>query len=440
MRIGIALTACTLAARVQAAVPYAEDLSACKLPNGVVTLPAPGSKLADRGDLLKISSATFSSVPVADGNHIASPAQMLQTLRESKSADLRYLPDNHGSLWVVSGRITELGAAYLSDAGSMKLSEPMAIPATSRTPAGLFPGVAEGRTYLVEAVDGHFALLRILEKTPEVLVAQYVYQPLGGPVFDIPKGDHVPYQTASATTQPAGPTSPASPAVPPPNPPGFASIGTPGSVSMNPNAFPGGIPAAPNAQIASSDANLLPPTLQSAPSSSNVLVLRGDPAGTDNSLDQFNKQREQLIARRMSVATAPARTAADIERKAQAITDLGILNADQAADMLALQISFLNTRSTAREFSPDALHPCFAALKHLGKAGSTAALKALRQLNLEGTAEGIDSPSYKAGLLAAVIRAVEGEDIANFLLQKEMDKETSAKRRDLYAFLLGKQN
>jgi hypothetical protein len=44
----------------------------------------------------------------------------------------------------------------------------MAIPATSRGPAGMHPGLAEGHVYLVEGTDGKFALVRLPERRLEI--------------------------------------------------------------------------------------------------------------------------------------------------------------------------------------------------------------------------------------------------------------------------------
>ena len=71
-----------------------------------------------------------------------------------------------------------------------------------------------------------------------------------------------------------------------------------------------------------------------------------------------------------------------------------------------------------KEFQ-DSVHPCFAALKKLGKPGSNAALKGLRALDLSSESEGLDSPSYRAGLLALVIRAVEGDGVGQYILRRE---------------------
>jgi hypothetical protein len=156
-------------------------------------------------------------------------------------------------------------------------------------------------------------------------------------------------------------------------------------------------------------------------------------------LESLMKQRELMIQHRLAIVQAPARTPQEVERKVQAMTDLGALRADEAADALAEQIVFLNTRGSAREFSADALHPAFAALKKIGKPASAAARRALAAIStVDGPNEGIDSPWYKAGLLMQVIRTVEGAEVADFLIRHDMEKATDGRTRALYEHLLGK--
>ncbi len=86
--------------------------------------------------------------------------------RGSNAADLQYLPDNEGTFWAVSGAISDLGLVYLSDAAAMKADPPLEIRATSRSPGGMLPGIAEGHTYLLKTTESKFGtLIRVLEKS-----------------------------------------------------------------------------------------------------------------------------------------------------------------------------------------------------------------------------------------------------------------------------------
>jgi hypothetical protein len=111
------------------------------------------------------------------------------------------------------------------------------------------------------------------------------------------------------------------------------------------------------------------------------------------------------------------------------------LRADEAADALVEQISFINPHDVGKDFQ-DSVHPCFAALKKLGKPASNTALKALRQLDLNGPTEGFDSPAYKASLLGLVIRSVEGDTVGEFILKHERDTTRDPARRAMFDQLL----
>jgi hypothetical protein len=160
--------------------------------------------------------------------------------------------------------------------------------------------------------------------------------------------------------------------------------------------------------------------------------------GMEPTLSAFAQQRSSMIQRRMDVITTPARTVDQVDKKTQAITDLITLHADEAvvADLLVSEISFLNQRSPAKEFSADAFHPAYWALKRLGKSGTVAALKGLKKLDLDAAGEGIDAPVYKVRLLGMAIRAIEGDEMADYLLKREAEKETDPKRKAVFEFLL----
>jgi hypothetical protein len=436
----------------KAAVPYVEDLSGCSLPNGIVSLPAAGAKT----DLLKVSSGTLVALPAAsDGTPYTGEALLIH-IRAGKLADLRYLPEvngNGGTFWAISGRISDLGGRYLSQAAAMNASAPMEIPATSRGPAGMHPGLAEGHTYLVQTTDDHFALVRILEKTADRVVIQYVYQPSGTVAFDVPESDKLAFQSgagAPATRPGAAPGG--SPAV---SAPSSAPGGTVGMSGAGGTGGAGGIaggvvgrmpPATMSASAspAGSSRTGLGPRDVYEPGENGRIVLLNSGASNgpavEPALESLIRQRELMIQNRLAVAQAAARSPQEVDRKAQAISDLAALHAEEAADVLVAQVSFLNSRGASREVTPDALHPAYAALKKLGKPASSAALRGLAAMtNVDDQGEGLESPWYKAGLLMGVIRAVEGEDVAEFLLRRDMEKVSDPRQRALYEHLLGKK-
>jgi hypothetical protein len=465
------------------AAASAEDLSACKLPNGVVIIPAPGSPAARTGEMLKLSTGRFTWYPTEPGRTL-SPAQAAEKLRATNAADLEYLPENEGTLWAVSGHISELGALYLADAAALKMDAPMEIRATSRGPAGMYTGIAEGRTYLVQGADGHYSLVRILEKTAQSLTIQYVNQPAGTLVFDVPRGDLVDFHRDPAASRPAdaaavlrpGPTDEAPPSasaassspdlsaprtpstLPAPAPrqalgpddrvePGVIILRSPSASTALPS--PPAPSPLPGPAIASAATAVPPPAPLPAAITPAVPIVTLPPreaqppavgappaAPSDPALETFFRQRDQLIQERLALLQAPARTADEIDRKSRAMEDLGNLQAGNAADALASQITFLNTHSHAREFSMDDLHPAFAALKRLGKPATAAALAALEKIDLAAPGEGIDSPGYRAKLLAMVIRSVEGNEAGDFILRQQMQLQNDTSRRALFEYIL----
>src|SRR4051812_34173793 len=170
-----------------AAVSSVEDLTNCKLPNGRAVLSIAGTPQgggAANGPLFKVGSNTFLTLPAgADGKPLP-PEEALAKIREAQSADLQYLAENKGSLWAFSGSIASVpNMVFLADAAGKKLDAPGLLPKTSRNFAGQCNDVDEGTVYLLKTTDNHYALLRILEKTPTALHIQFIYQPDGTLTF-----------------------------------------------------------------------------------------------------------------------------------------------------------------------------------------------------------------------------------------------------------------
>ena len=121
------------------AVPTAEDLTGCKLPNGRAVLPVMGTQAANAGTLYKFSTQTMGAIPAME-DHTPLPAeQVVAKVQEGKLGDLQYVLDGkgNGTLWAMSGQIMELPRAlFLADATGKKNDEPMAIPKTSRNLPG----------------------------------------------------------------------------------------------------------------------------------------------------------------------------------------------------------------------------------------------------------------------------------------------------------------
>jgi hypothetical protein len=408
------------------AVPSAEDFTGCRLPNKSITLPVAGSPASVHGPMYKFAKNEFSAISLAGEGHIPTPDDVVARIRADKSADVQYLPDKGGSLWAFSGAISQvLDTTYLSDISGKPQVEPMALPKTTANYAGQLTSIMEGGIYLLKTTDARYVLLRVLEKTDNGVVIQYVYQPDGSLTFDIPAHAPMPYQRPfEADTQPAAApaanTLSAAPTAP--LPPAKQPATTRPTVSNPP-------PSEPRAELGPND--VVEPGV--------IRLLRPSSATTiEPTMDTFTQQRAQMIQHRMDIIAASARTPNEIDRKAQAIAELAGLHADEAivADLLISEINFLNTRNAEKEFSKDAMHPCYAALKRMGKTGSTSALKALGKLNLSAPGEGIESPAYKAKLLADVVRGVEGADTAEFIFKREAANATDDKTREVFESLV----
>jgi len=102
---------------------------------------------------------------------------------------------------------------------------------------------------------------------------------------------------------------------------------------------------------------------------------------------------------------------------------LGKLRAEEAVKSLAKKIDvgplvvFERTAETVR--------PCFGALKRIGKPASLECLKRLAAEDEKKVKEGIG----RRKLFLMVVRDVEGEEVAKFMLQRAIEKEKDAKRK-----------
>ncbi|HVT79063.1 MAG TPA: hypothetical protein VHM90_00285, partial [Phycisphaerae bacterium] len=358
------------------AVPTAEDLTGCKLPNGRAVLPALGTQLAQGGTLYKFSTQAIGTLPAMEDNKPLSPEQSMGKVQAGNLGDLQFMPDakGNGTLWAMSGQIMDLPQAImLSDVSGKKLDEPLALPKTSRNFAGQIGDAMEGNIYLVKTTDAHYALVRVLEMTRDALVVQFVYQPDGSKKFDIPANRPVPYARpagAVAATQAAEtPATATSPVVPPgstlasvaPGPtgvvdPNFSSAGGGGGLDVNtpPTAATRTtIPPAPSTPLGPGDINdptarvirivssagAQTPGISATPrpvgmvSPGTVMTTPSPAIGgpMDPALDNLVQQRTQAIQRRLEIMAAPAKSAAEIERKSQAMMELGYLHADDPA-------------------------------------------------------------------------------------------------------------
>ena len=294
----------------------------------------------------------------------------------------------------------------------------------------------------MEGTDGKSALVRVIEKTPVGLHIQYVYQSNGTMQFVVPaaviprvavvplQSPPPPQQTALASAVAAGTmTSDFTLPAPGPGTPTPAAPVTPVPPAATPTINPAR--PAPPRSLAGLTLNMNDPLPTAAADSSTGHV--------DSSVDANLRQRDGLIRQAMNALQGHGSP----DQKSQAMEELGALHAGEAADLLASQISFLDSRKKqgADDFAPETLHPAYAALLKLGRPSTEAALKALRALNPAdaGTPDNpMRSADYRGHLLANVIRSVEGDDVATFILQREASRTADPQKRAFIEQLAGK--
>ena len=396
------------ATSASAATVLQENLRDCKLPNGVTLLPLQRSDASKNGYILHFVDQKFTVLPKSDTDKPLTSDQIVDKLRAAKSADLMYFASNSGTLWAVSGRIQDLGAMYLYESSAAKLDVPAEIPGSDKRPAGALIEINEGRAYIVECTNSRYVLVRALQKTDDGLIIQYVYQPDGTLNFSIPKSDLVEIATSTDIEEELskkGPATPTAPAVP---------------------------ATAPSSKLPQTTVSVDGIRMTTAGN-----VTQSEPTVLEPFLSTFLRQRDAMIQSRLAIVKAEARTPMEFQKKTDAIEELAKLRATEAVDTLVAQIAFMNPRVKTKDPSIDTYHPCVAALKTLGKSASAAALQALRNIKFESVPneDQIQSWQYRANLLVVVIRGVEGDDMAELLFKRELDK-APPERKSLYVPLV----
>ncbi|MCL2639540.1 MAG: hypothetical protein FWD53_01715 [Phycisphaerales bacterium] len=404
------------AAVVNAAVAAKEDLAGgeCALPHGEVVLPVVGTFEAAHGEFLKFADGSL--VRATDTWSVKKPEDVA-AMQQGRTADLAFLPEDNGTLWAVSGRIVDLGVVYLAGLSGIKMDRPAMIRGIGGRPAGMIRGVEEGRTFLLETTDGKFALVRVLEISKVGAVVQYVYQPVGGAggvTFEVPRCELVDVVPWVALKEPGEKVKREAPKA--------VEVGGGAKKVMDVT------PSFTHTPAPSAPADRVNPIEPKAEKKTTIL---------EPPFEHHMRQREMMIETRIQRLKGAAKTQAEIEKKVDAINELAEMRAETAADEMVKQVAFLNPKGAGTEFQ-DSVHPCFAALKKLGSIGGRAAVKGLRELDLgsESDGGGLDSPLYRAGLLALVIRAVEGDDVGLYILRRERMATTDAKRQQMYDQLI----
>lgn len=383
-----------------------EDLHDVKLPTNEVLIPIASTPEARRGHIYQIEDERWGAIPPAEPGQRRTSAEMIEAIKNIKAGDISFFSRDN-TLWAISGRISDLGEVYLHEAAAQKLERPAVYK--GQLP-GAMPNIKAGNTYLVETVDGKFALVRVLQLTPVGPQVQVVYQPNGTMRFDMPaKPDLVALTPVVPMKEEPLPVPPVA-VTPTPT-----SVGTTVSVMGN---DPFGRPVAPPPTITAVTSPATPP---SAPTEEP----KREPTVLEPYMSSHIRQREAMVKTRIATIALPAKSKIEITKKADAMADLAALRANEAVDALIDQIDFMNTATRIKEFSIEAYHPAVGALIQLGKPATKGAIKAL----VAGPAGDAEAREMKQMLLIKVIRGVEGDDVAKLLLEKEVLPKVDEPRR-----------
>lgn len=352
-----------------AAVPR-EDLSACELPHGTVELAEEGSPLAlrQRGYIFNFETERLMRDPWDEaGERAPSMQAYVQRIRDRKTGDMAYSSLNDGTLVAMSGRIRDLGRHFLYEFDGKKLKRPGEVwgteqrDSTGKSMPGAIEGVEEGRCYIVETVTGKYALVRLIEKKGRSAIIDWVYQPSGKRLFEIPRGE--------ITERPPG-----------------------GRVAP----FEKGRLAKPRA----------------VPIISVINEQRTEEAAATHLAN-----RKALTESLVKILGSPDETR---WTKALSVRSLGEMRAVGAAPLLASIIdAHLPTSQAVLEADRNVIFGCVRALIKIGKPGAAACLEEIVKL----TPEDREKP-FKEKLLCLVIVRVEGEKIARILLEDRKEKAT----------------
>ena len=343
-----------------------EDLSACKLPNGLTLIPQRDSPLAFEkgGFIFKFSSERLApNLFEAEGKKAASLAELYDRLRREETGDLAYSSLNDGTLGAISGKITDLGEHYLHELDGEAIEPPRPVwgvkerSGKGETTPGTIEGVVEGHCYFLETVNGKFAVVRLVAEQHRAALVQWVYQPDGTTRFAIPKGNISEVLTAPDVAKP------------------------------------------PQDKVATAQWREV-----------------------ERQIKEHLDARSGMIEKLMSIVREGAEGMEQVALKAAAIEALGEMRAAEATELLVGQVDFKNPFAGTRASSMEALYPCLAALTKLGKPASRAAVKAIREMHSFDVKGDENRRLERTQLLAKVVHAVEGPEVAKFILERELVK------------------
>lgn len=357
-----------------------EDLSACKMPHGITELPKKDSSNAREADgyifNFKRQSLVFDPLLLKD-KRPRNFQQFYDAVIKEQSGDL-YFDYAEQQLFFMSfsNRIQDIGSHFLYEFDGKRLSMPD-IPSyteNGETAKGLLMGVQLGHCYLMTTLQKEWVLLRIIavDKDAEFCTIQWVRRPAGAKVFDIPRGK---------ITQPKEPARP----------------------------------------IFRPDRKALQAEWEKMKKYESLEA----EASEFGSMTQLHlAQRQSIINKCMEALKISEKTIADpygknllLSKKMWAIRTLGNLRAVEAAPLLASMIDApIPNNFFTDEDSLGSRYGCFWALHQIGKPGAAACIEEIKKLNPA------DRGTIKENLLNLVLVSVEGEKVAELLLNEEMKK------------------
>lgn len=400
------LFACVLllaAATTLAEGPTREDLSQVVGSKGLSFIPSPRHPDAGRGYILRLRDGSLATMPKPPEGQAATPQWLVETMRKQKTGDLMYMTNANKTpiLLVVSGHVRDLGQTYLFQQNDKQLEKPGPWPpadnAAKISITGWIVNPPEGQCYLIETIDGHYALLRVVARGEGGMHVQWLAG--ANTQFRIPGGltrdakDLLVDMPQYATTLPRP-----------------AATTLPRLATTTPARAPQTMPAA------AATTSPAPVPVRDRPVESKNSLLPRNPTVLVPYLSTWLQQRDMLIFRRMQRIQQPPRKVSDYREIADAMADLGEIRAFEAAETLAANVSFMDA-TAANDKDPMAVHPAVGALIKLGKPGTNACLKALHVLQPSANMQ--DAPTYRTLLLAHVIRGIEGLDVAELILKRE---------------------
>jgi hypothetical protein len=417
--------------------PTREVLDAVFNDHGEKFIPVPNHRDAIDGYIFNIDKQTLGVLPIVPKSVEATPDKiatwLVETMRKQKTGDLFYnvpAKDKPGVLIVVSGKVRDLGTKYIFDFHNKVIDSP-----ADYMPKGVpVPGYIEdpkpGHVYVMQTVFGTHAIFRVIAAGSGGIQIQWVASlgnmtdarwQLPGSMTSVAENIDVNFH---AMTQPArvAATLPKNDPVP--------AMGEFSATRMAASITPTRAP-----EERSSIAALQPATLAAATRSKllDEPIRPTDPsipgaAVAPGRVAAILRDRENAIQLCLVTLAREGKTPKDKLAKAQAMSDLGNLHATEAIGPLILNIAHMDPNDTSDDAAK--LYPAVGALVRIGKPSTTAAIKALHDPKLGGAGGGnpLNTPENRTTLLTYVILHIEGPEIAEFLLTKELEKAKASQK------------